>query len=220
MTSRCNRDPTQVRDRLTRLWEPHVAPLSQLVEQIRSKHGGPDSVPWFDPTDAGLGAEILLLSEAPGPRAMGTNSLRSTAHGSGIISVHNDDPTAATTYDLRIAAGLADPTTGNSSVCLHWNIVPWYIGDAGRIRNPTLADLRAAQAPLKALIALLPDLRAVVLMGRASQRGWSLLSALHPQDVVVVPSPHPSPQVVNTNPAARDRIARALGLARMIAEVP
>lgn len=67
--------------KLALLREPHVAPLTAFVERMRAERGQ-DAVPWFDPTEAGVNARILLLLEAPGARA-------ATKRGSGFVSPVN-----------------------------------------------------------------------------------------------------------------------------------
>jgi hypothetical protein len=64
---------------------PHIAPLTDFVRRLRAERGG--AVPWFDPTEAGADARILLLFENPGRRA-------DAAQGSGFISADNDDKSA------------------------------------------------------------------------------------------------------------------------------
>ncbi len=76
MPARALRDPEQVRARLGRLREPHVAPLTDFVERLRASRGRGEAVPWFDPADAGVHARVLLLYEAPGARAVGPGSPR------------------------------------------------------------------------------------------------------------------------------------------------
>jgi len=64
---RAHRDRREIERKRTLLEEPHVAPLTQFVRRLRQQRGG-DSVPWFDPTEAGVNARILLLFENPGRR--------------------------------------------------------------------------------------------------------------------------------------------------------
>jgi hypothetical protein len=66
-------------DRLTRLDEPHVAPLNALVRKLQTARGGSATVPWFDPADGG---------------------------GSGIISSDNNDHTAGNFSSARDKAGV------------------------------------------------------------------------------------------------------------------
>jgi hypothetical protein len=68
---RTNADPDEVARKLSLLEEPHIAPLTAYVRRLgeRRDGDGDDSIPWFDPTEAGVGARILMLFEAPGRRA-------------------------------------------------------------------------------------------------------------------------------------------------------
>lgn len=212
MPARALRDPDQVRARLGRLREPHVAPLTEFVERLRAARGGGEALPWFDPADAGVHARVLLLYEAPGARAVGPGSPRPQAGGSGIISAENDDATAAATWALREEVGL------RPELVVAWNVVPWYVGDGTRIRPVGPGDLEEAGPALRGLLALLPTLRVVVLAGRAAQRGWARHTLRDPSDLPVVPCPHPSPRVLNSTPGARARITHAFLLAALIAE--
>ena len=80
-----------------RLREPHVTALTDFVERLRAGCWGGEAVPWFDPADAGVHAPVLLLYEDPGARAVGPDSPRPHAGGSGLITAENDDATAAAT---------------------------------------------------------------------------------------------------------------------------
>src|SRR6266576_3730850 len=72
---RTNRFQSEVERKLRHLHDPRVAPLTKFVEALSLKRGELRSVPWFDPNDAGVEAKILLLFEAPGPRAVGPGGL-------------------------------------------------------------------------------------------------------------------------------------------------
>jgi len=76
--------------RTARIREPHVAPLSELVDRMRKERGPDCHIPYFDPCDGGIHARILILMEAPGPKAIGPNT-----GGSGFVSRNNADPTAS-----------------------------------------------------------------------------------------------------------------------------
>lgn len=88
--------------------ESHVAELTQLVERIRQARGGGNSVPWFDPERGGRHAEVLLLFEAPGARAVGSGPARPNRPGSGFISPDNNDDSAAAVFQLESEAGLTE----------------------------------------------------------------------------------------------------------------
>jgi hypothetical protein len=188
--------------KLSLLGEPHIAPLTDFVKRLRLARGD-DAIPWFDPTEAGINASILMLLEAPGPRA-------ALAKGSGFISSDNDDPTANNMWHI-----LRDARIDRGKDVVSWNVVPWYIGDGTRIRAATRADYEQARGLLAELLSLLPRLRVVVLLGKKAAEAWELLGAK--RVVYVIKAPHPSPKVVNTRPAARLEIKGAFEEARRLA---
>ncbi len=207
-------DPAAVRAREARLNEPHVADLTQLVERIRLARGGGNSVPWFDPESGGRHAEVLLLFEAPGARAVGSGPVRPNRPGSGFISPDNNDDSAAAVFELESEAGLPRARV------LHWNIVPWYVGDGTKIRPVNKADRMEAAPWLGELLELLTDLRVVVLCGEAAQRGWDEYAGARPTDLWIVRCPHPSPVNLRTRPDAREEILEAFAEAAWIIDPP
>jgi hypothetical protein len=76
--------------RLHALYQPHMAPLTEFVHQLRQRDR--NEYPYFDPADGGVNASILFLLEKPGPMTVPTG--RGRREGSGFISRDNDDPTA------------------------------------------------------------------------------------------------------------------------------
>jgi len=76
--------------RNSRRYEPHVAPLNELVDRIRKERGPDCHIPYFDPCDGGIHAGILILMEAPGPKAAGQNT-----GGSGFVTRNNPDASAS-----------------------------------------------------------------------------------------------------------------------------
>lgn len=146
---RSNADPGEAARKLALLDAPHVAPLTSFVRGLRAERGGDESIPWFDPTEAGIEARILMLFEAPGRRA-------TAGRGSGFMSADNNDGSAENTWRLLREAG-AD----RSRELAAWNVVPWYIGDSQRIRAATTNDLREARTALVEVLSLLPNLRVV-----------------------------------------------------------
>jgi uracil-DNA glycosylase len=184
-------DPKIVALRREALAEAHVAPLLAFVEELR--RSAPAGVPDFDPMDGGVNAECLFLLEAPGSKAV----------GSGFISRNNPDETAKNFFHLNAEAGLARQRT------VTWNAVPWYIGTGNRIRAAGKADLKAAEAPLRQLLSLLPHLRVVVLVGRKSQRFASVVQSVA-SGVSVLQCPHPSPLSLNGRKERRSEILSCL----------
>jgi hypothetical protein len=207
-------DATAIRGREARLHEPHIVDLTQLVERIRSARGGGNSVPWFDPESGGRHAEVLLLFEAPGARAVGAGPVRPTRPGSGFISPDNNDESAAAVFELEREAGLPRDRL------LHWNIVPWYVGDGTKIRAVNRSDRVEAEPWLEELLELLTDLRVVILCGDAAQKGWDEYTGPRPLDLWVVRCPHPSPVNLRTRPDAREEILEAFTEAAWIVDPP
>lgn len=149
-----------------------MIPLVSFVHALRSRPMV--EVPDFDPLDGGINAELLFLFEKPGP--MTTSS--------GFISRDNDDPTAEATYRFMIEAGIPREAT------VIWNAVPWWDGT----RRIASQQLREGLECIDAMLALLPKVRAVVLVGRKAQRANSHFR------LPVFASSHPSPLVRARHP--------------------
>ena len=181
--------PEARESRLGQIREPHVSPLTEFVEELRTEAGPDAKIPYFDPWDGGVNAEVLFLLEAPGPRAV----------RSGFVSRNNPDETAKNFFEINAAAGLTRKCT------VIWNVVPWYIGTGTRIRAATPADLQAGLRPLPRLLGLLPKLSVVVLVGRKAERATSEITRARP-DLKLLACPHPSPLYVNHAPANREKI--------------
>ncbi len=155
--------------------------------------GSTASIPYFDPWDGGINAEVLFLLEAPGPKAV----------EAGFISRNNPDETAKNFFLLNQEAGIARART------VTWNVVPWYIGSGTRIRPANRTDIKQGSTPLADLLALLPALRAVVLVGQKAGMARRVIGDLLP-GVRVFDTPHPSPLFVNNKPENRIRLLAAL----------
>jgi uracil-DNA glycosylase len=199
---RAHRDRREVERKLSLLDESHVAPLTEFVRRLRAVHG-PDSVPWFDPTEAGTEAPILLLFENPGRRAH-------AAQGSGLISADNDDRSAENTWHIFREAGI-----DRRHAIVAWNIVPWYLGDDRTIGTVKAADLDEARPALVELLGLLPRLRVVVLLGRNAERGWD--RAAPKASATVLRAPHTSDRSLNQHRGVRTEIIETLVEAKRIA---
>lgn len=188
-------------ERLTQLQESHVSPLTKFVETLRREKGPSFEIPFFDPWDGGTEARVLNLLEAPGPKAV----------RSGFISCNNPDETAKNSFELHRAAGI--PRRWSVS----WNIVPWYIGTGIKIRPAKADDIAAATHSLEKLLGLLPNLKAIVLIGRKAQRAEDRIQTLRP-GIKIFCSPHPSPLFVNNAPGNRDKILSVLRNVRLFLE--
>ncbi len=187
-----------------RLDDPHVAALNGMVRDINRRRADGHAAPWFDPADGGIDAEVLLLLECPGPRA--------TAHkGSGFVSADNDDQTAANIFTLLHEARL------DRQRIVLWNVVPWYLPsvDGKRTKNAKPADIVEAEPWMEELVSLLPRLKLVVPMGAPALSGWMryLTSSAERPVLPTLAVPHPSPQRLNTDAAARPRIRNAFARA-------
>lgn len=175
--------------RLSLLNEPHIAPLTKFVEDLRKKMGVDAQIPYFDPWDGGTDAEVLFLLEAPGPKA----------RNSGFISRNNPDETAKNFFEISVEARLVRRKTAT------WNIVPWYIGTDTKIRAAKASDIEEGKKSLTELISLLPNLRAIVLLGKKAQMASVDLKRLAPS-ATLFECPHPSPMYVNRSPENRNII--------------
>jgi len=171
--ARSMRDADVRRRRRAMLSEPHIAPLAAYAARLRER--GSVDVPEFDPLDGGVFAQILFLFEKPGP-------MTSADGGSGFISRNNDDPSAEATFDFMRRAGIPRRQT------LTWNIIPWWNGT----RKVTGMELREGAGCVRELVALLPELRAAVLVGRKAARAEAYLREI---DLELFTSSHPSSPV-------------------------
>jgi hypothetical protein len=116
--------------------------------------------------------------------------------GSGFISIHNNDPTAFATHTFFTRRGLA------LTVCLFANAIPWWDD-----RRAVSRDHRTlAIAPLDKLIRLLPDLRAIVLVGKTAQAQWRRSKLGAPPGAAFFTSDHPSPLLRARWPERWERI--------------
>lgn len=192
------RSKENIAARLARLDEVHVKPLSDFVLALRESPeiADPNEVPWFDPADGGVNAQVLLLLEAPGGRAV----------GSGFVSSNNPDPTARNMWELREASGL------RRDQVLFWNIVPWYVGEKDRsnIRGVQRDEIQLGTGYLEQLLHLLPKLRVIVTLGVPARAGWERLPASVAEQYQVIYTWHPSAQSLNPHPERREDILQAL----------
>lgn len=155
--------------------EPHAAPLRDFVSDLRQRFPLAE-FPDFDPLDGGVKANILFLFEKPGPKTSIAGG------GSGFISRDNDDPTAEATFRFMAQAGIERRRT------VVWNFIPGWNGT----RSIGRSELLDGTDRLRELMALLPDVHNVVLVGKKAQRANRFLVD---HGYRVLSSPHPSPLV-------------------------
>ena len=165
--------------------------FADLVNRIRAERSLTREVPGFDPQNGNESAKFLFLFEAPGAKAVKT----------GRISFENPDPTARNFRGQLAAAGIS-----REEIAL-WNTVPWYIGneEGTSIRAANGGDVQAGIEYLEPLVSAMPNLRCIVLVGRAARRAHVFLS--HVTSARIVSCHHTSAKVQNSNPdAAKENI--------------
>lgn len=159
-----------------KLHEPHILPLTQLVEKWKSETGL--EIPYFDPDDGGVDAQLLLLFEKPGPSIFANN-------GSGFVSQDNKDGTAEAIKYFLHAEGIP------RSKILIWNAVVAWNG------TRRIGPFERVSAPqhLTELLDALPRLKGIVQVGKEAEKilgkvtmtarlsGYSITSSLHPSPI-------------------------------------
>jgi len=105
-------DPQVQTDRIRALQGTHMTALNAYVEGLRARKG---DVPFFDPSDGGSRARLLLLMETPGRSAA---AIRFTSR---------DNPTG-TARNLRRMFDRSGIDRRHTAI---WNAVPWVIQTAG-----------------------------------------------------------------------------------------
>ncbi|GAB3143370.1 hypothetical protein GCM10027290_19540 [Micromonospora sonneratiae] len=197
---RGNRDAETVKAKLARLGEPHIAPITRLVEEIRALAGRPE-LPYVDPTFGGVNAEVLFLFDTP-TRAAAT---------SGMLSLDNDDAIAANVWEFSRASGL------DRQRCVHWTAVPWSVDHGRGSRKVERPDVESALPWLARFIDLLPQLKLVVTAGEIARLALSLY--LLREDARLIPwlavAP-PNTRLRSTSPLLWNDIPRAFDVAARI----
>jgi uracil-DNA glycosylase len=158
-----------------------------LVTRIRKERNLlEEDVPGFDHKNGNERAKYLFLLEAPGPQARISRK----------ISYENDDPTARNLCRQLAIAGMCP-----DEIAL-WNIVPWYLGNADKtsIRAAKGEDIRTGMEYLKPLIAAMPNLLCIILVGQAARQAHVFLSRITPARIVACH--HPSQRVLNSKKVA------------------
>ncbi len=183
-----HKDDTFLAAKQARLWEDHVAPVNRFVEVMRAEltaergieDGGPPVyVPYIDPDSGGIRARVLFLLESPaGPAAL----------GSGMLSADNNDETARNVWRAYAATGL--PRTAG----LHWNAVPWYVGDGKRNASVKAVEVERGRQYLSRLLDLTPEVSVLLALGKPAQVSVGGARAdLVARGITVIEAPHPSP---------------------------
>lgn len=178
----------------------HVEPINRPVDSLILEATPADKgwMPYVAPWHGGTNARVLSILRDPGPKTHKDG-------GSGMLCIENDDPTAAKQCELFLdKLDVRDVTP--------WNAYPWYIN-----KPPTSRQVTEGAQVLERLIALMPDLRVVLLQGGHAQEAWRKFLRVAPRTVagrglIAVPTFHPGNQALQTsNPVERQqRIARRI----------
>jgi len=183
-------DPTFRQEQWQHRFDPHIAPINQFIDELRR---GGKWAPYVAPMYGGTAARLLSVLRDPGP-------MTQDDVGSGFLCMENDDPTAETICGLFQDAGII------GSDIVPWNMYPWYIN-----RAPKGLELDEGIHPLKKMIALLPQLRVVMLHGGDAHSAWKRLEHTFPEirssrKIDVIKTYHTSRQAFWTpDPAERER---------------
>ena len=135
--------------------------------------------------------------EKPGPM---TSAERVGREGSGFISRDNDDPTAEAVFTFMRDVGIPRRET------VLWNLIPGWNGE----RRVTRHEVREGVQEALGLVQLLPNLKAVVLVGAKAGLAAPLLED---RGLIIRRSLHPSPIVRGTQRKAWDQIGQTWGVA-------
>ena len=155
-----------------------MAGLLDYIDGLRRQQPGWE-VPDLDPANGGVVAKILFLLEKPGPST-------TRFGGSGFVSINNDNQTARAIHAFAIRRNRLP-----LGACLFANAVPWWDGT----RTIGAEQRRLSAGAIAELLPLLPDLRAIVLVGGTARQAWRRSGLTVPANVRLWQSDHPSPQV-------------------------
>jgi uracil-DNA glycosylase len=144
--------------------------IRKLVARIRRETKR--RVPDVNPKGPGARARVVLIMLTPGPAQGGaqmTNILSPTT---------NSDQTALNLRRLMREAALEE------TICVFWNAIPWALD---RRRSPSTDEMARGVGYLTDFLALIPNRRAVVALGRVAQDACRMAGV----DAIVVPSTSP-----------------------------
>lgn len=188
---RMHREASFLARKQARLREPHVSPINDLVDAIRDERGA--FVPYVDPDSGGALARVLFVLESPA---------RPAAHGSGMLSPDNDDATAANMWEAYSDSGLS------RNLAVHWNAVPWFVGDSSREKNVTTDEVTGGHRYLRELLGVADKIEVIVGMGKPAQTSLNRMRPeLERRGIRLIECIHPSPR--NNGRGGREQVAAA-----------
>ena len=135
--------------------------MNTFVDGLRRSSGR--FVPYVGDLHGGVDAQILSVLRDPGPATNRT----------GVLSTDNPDPTSRRQRELMALVGLIAP-----DLC-PWNAYPWAHDPKvdGDLDVPHVAQ---GAVVLVELVAMMRDLRVVLLQGKEASWAWSIATAFHP----------------------------------------
>ena len=138
-------------DTLLHLRDPHVLPLTILIERMRDRC---IKVPHIDPRDGGITAQAIIFLETPGPQAK-----------NGFVSRDNDDPTAQNFNKVCKCSGI------DRKITALWNVVPQCLS-----ARPTDSQIRDAIPDTAQFIQSFVALKAIVFCGGSAKYAMKRLT--------------------------------------------
>lgn len=173
--------PRVLAARRARTYDGEIGALNRWVDELRSATR--EQIPYFDPAAATDGARVLILFQDPSQEA---------EEGSGFISRHNNDQTARNAYLAAEAAGLS------YDVCLHWNVVPWWVANPGKPKRTLTTEATRARPFLGQLVEMLdPGPEVIIVSGLKAQAAWGQLTKngtpSRLRSAEILSCPHPGP---------------------------
>lgn len=147
----------------------------------------------------GIQARLLTVLTSPGTAA------HAAPRGTGFLCIENPDPAAANMKNLLAEARISPLDM------IPWNACPWFTKEA----KPTTEELNVGVDPWIKLIALLPDLRAIMLLGGAAHDGWRRVLRRRPDlalsGITVISTHSPGPGALrHPDPAVREARRQAI----------
>lgn len=191
-----NADPAVVAEKMSRIRDPHVAPLNALADRIADSVNLPRGhVPYVDPDAGGTRARVLVLLDNPSTKA-------ESGTGSGLLSLDNNDRTARNCREAYTRVGIA------WSDVVHWNVVPFPV--AGVKNGGSTAAERTRAVPwTREFVDLCPNLEMVLLLGAAARDGWTRTDLDRNLSVLPGKIPHCSDRGLNSA-GGRERFEAAI----------
>ncbi|MFB8003467.1 uracil-DNA glycosylase [Nocardia sp. NPDC056000] len=187
-----NAYPEVRNERMSRIRQPHVAPINALADEIaRARALEPGTVPYVDPDQGGIHARALVLLDNP-------STMAEAGTGSGLLSLDNNDATARNCREAYDRHGVSWKNV------VHWNVCPFPTSNT-KNGGSHVWELKAGVVWTRRLVDLLPDLTIVLPLGKNARTGWQLSNIARPDlyDFTTREIPHCGNRGLNSKPGAR-----------------